>query len=149
MVTEKNVNAINLDNDKTEAWLATGGRDKKESLIIFISKRDREISRWYLKFAKVTSRRTRCILELLSDLSPLCIAPSDLIQYHCLKYHLYTDSSQMCSSSWMNSQTLLSNCVFNISTWISTKHFKLNIPKTELPISLPSQAHGTQFSLTQ
>lgn len=48
----------------------------------------------------------------------------------------------MWSACWMNSQTFISNCLFNISTWRSTKHFEFNIPKMELLISLPSQAYS-------
>lgn len=45
---------------------------------------------------------------------------------------IYSDNSQMCSLSWMISQTLISNCLVNISIWVSTERFNLTCPVAHL-----------------
>uniref|UniRef100_A0A6I8NEZ7 RNA-directed DNA polymerase n=1 Tax=Ornithorhynchus anatinus TaxID=9258 RepID=A0A6I8NEZ7_ORNAN len=75
----------------------------------------------------------------------------ELIRSHGFDYHLYADDTQIYISAPVVSPSLrarISSCLQDVSTWMSARHLKLNMSKTELLIFPPKPGPLPDFSIT-
>uniref|UniRef100_A0A6I8NMC2 RNA-directed DNA polymerase n=1 Tax=Ornithorhynchus anatinus TaxID=9258 RepID=A0A6I8NMC2_ORNAN len=75
----------------------------------------------------------------------------ELIRSHGFDYHLYADDTQIYISAPVLSPSLrarISSRLRDISTWMSARHLKLNMSKTELLIFPPKPGPLPDFSIT-
>ena len=90
--------------------------------------------------------------SLLFSLPPILDPYVSVITSHGFSYHCYRDDTQL-FLSFPSSDTLIatciSECLADISTWMTAHHLKLNLDKTELLFVPGKDCPHTDWSLSR